>query len=46
MSEEKAINFSKESYIVVQKNNNRGGLKKNTLSLYKARFFGVLKDSK
>ena len=46
MSEEKAINFSKEKYIAVQKNNKRSGLKKNTLSLCKARFFSVLETSK
>ncbi len=46
MSEEKAIDFSKESYLVVQKNSNKSGLKKDTLSLCMAHCFGVLKNSK
>ncbi len=46
MSEEKAIDFSKESYLVLEKNSNKSELKKNTLSLCIARCFGVLKNSK
>lgn len=46
MSEEKAINFSEESYIVVQKNSNKSGLKRDTLSLCRAHVFGVPENSK
>ncbi len=46
MSEEKAIDFSEEMYLVLQKNSNKSELKKNTLSLYKARFFSVPENSK